>query len=447
MTTKQKIFFMTTHPQQGTGYSRVANILTNFLAETGKYDIVYYAFQNYPGQCIPDRTVHPSIRIIDALQQDSVSPMGFGDNGIVPHFMNENPDILFLYNDLCVTNSILDILEPFILRQKKNEKQGCKIIVYLDLVYPWEDLVRLKRLYQSVDKLFVFSEYWKHHIEKELMGFYGNMKKSKVFVFPHGVSPSIHPIDSKDAKTQLGFYPNDFLVLNANRNSYRKCNDITIKAFLEFLEKNHFDPAIKLYLNCSMVNKKDGYNIHLMLETECCKRKYSSEQYQKIVTQHIFHNPLATLSSDTFINTLYNACDVGLNTCCGEGFGLTILEHASVGKPQIVTHLPAIESAMNNISKNNISKNNISEKNISEKNNVKNLITYIPPKAWYTICNFETHGGEVAIISPEDVAKALHQNYKNYQVSNKNQENHRGNEKIQGWPVLLKQFLFDFSME
>jgi D-inositol-3-phosphate glycosyltransferase len=34
---------------------------------------------------------------------------------------------------------------------------------------------------------------------------------------------------------------------------------------------------------------------------------------------------------------LYNAADVGLNTCIGEGFGLCNMEHAALGRPQIVS--------------------------------------------------------------------------------------------------------------
>lgn len=41
--------------------------------------------------------------------------------------------------------------------------------------------------------------------------------------------------------------------------------------------------------------------------------------------------------TDREVNLLYNACDVGINTCDGEGFGLCNLEHAGVGKPQIVS--------------------------------------------------------------------------------------------------------------
>jgi len=40
--------------------------------------------------------------------------------------------------------------------------------------------------------------------------------------------------------------------------------------------------------------------------------------------------------SDELLNTIYNACDVGINTADGEGWGLVSFEHASCRKPQVV---------------------------------------------------------------------------------------------------------------
>jgi hypothetical protein len=45
--------------------------------------------------------------------------------------------------------------------------------------------------------------------------------------------------------------------------------------------------------------------------------------------------------SDNKINEFYNVADYGINTSYGEGFGLTALEHLTLGKPQILTDLPS----------------------------------------------------------------------------------------------------------
>jgi glycosyltransferase involved in cell wall biosynthesis len=47
--------------------------------------------------------------------------------------------------------------------------------------------------------------------------------------------------------------------------------------------------------------------------------------------------------SDQDINILYNSCDIGLNTCEGEGFGLCQLEHAAVGCPQVAPRIGGLK--------------------------------------------------------------------------------------------------------
>ena len=66
--------------------------------------------QNYKGQEIKDRFIDPRIRFVDAIELDPHAPKGFGDAGIVPTFEKEKPDILFIYNDISVCESILKIL-------------------------------------------------------------------------------------------------------------------------------------------------------------------------------------------------------------------------------------------------------------------------------------------------------------------------------------------------
>ena len=127
---------MSTHANQGTGYGRVANKITNHLVEQG-HDVTFFAFQNYPGQAIEDRFIDPRIKFIDGFKEDPESPKGFGDKVISKHFEEFNPDILFLYNDLSVCVSLLDLIKP-----------DCKVVCYLDIVYPWEDLTRFAKLQQ-----------------------------------------------------------------------------------------------------------------------------------------------------------------------------------------------------------------------------------------------------------------------------------------------------------
>jgi len=362
----KKIFFACTHANQGTGYGRVANKITNFLAEY--YDIVFLAFQNYPGQAIEDRFIDPRIRFIDALKEDPDSPKGFGDKCIKSNFDRENPDILFLYNDLPVCEAIIKLIDP---------PATCKVVLYLDIVYPWEDIYRFEYLKSKTDLCLTFLDCWRKHMIEDL-----GWDHKKVKVLKHGVDMDRFVIrDSAEAKVQLGFKSTDFLVLNLNRNSYRKQWCVTIKAFIQFLAMNNFDPRIKLLCGC-ILKTEDGYDITQLIDIECMKLKMDPNT---IKVNHIFSTFKPLHAPEEYINRLYNACDVGLNTCCGEGFGLTTAEHACFGKPQIVGGVPALVETLGKFAH------------------------VVEPKVLTTMSRFENHGGEIAHFDPSDFARALNE--------------------------------------
>jgi glycosyltransferase involved in cell wall biosynthesis len=367
-----KIFFMCTHCNQGTGYARSANKITNFLADQPGVEVVYYAFQNYPGQDVKDRYINPKIKFIDAIVEDPDSPKGFGDNGILPHFEKEKPDVLFLYNDLPVCVSILKHIE-------QSSYKTFKKIAYLDIVFPWEDIDRYDFIKSQLDHCYVFLNCWKKHLVEDL-GF----EENKVSVLPLGVDlDKFHIISPDLAKESIGMKPEDFVVLNMNRNSYRKQWNVTITAFLSFLKKQNMNPNIKLFCGC-LLKTPDGYDIRKCIATEALK--LGMEQ-SVVLEKHIYSNPMAMQDTDERINIIYNACDVGINTCHGEGFGLTNVEHGALGKPQVVPNVPAIKETLGNHA------------------------FFVEPKVWSQVSCFEDHGGDIALYDPEDFAVALNNIY------------------------------------
>ena len=60
-----RILFFATYPTQPTGYARIANILTNYLAEQG-HEVHYLGISNFKNAAI-EREIHPFIQLIDAL--------------------------------------------------------------------------------------------------------------------------------------------------------------------------------------------------------------------------------------------------------------------------------------------------------------------------------------------------------------------------------------------
>ena len=363
-----KIFFMCTHPNQGTGYARVANKITNYLADLPGVEVVYYAFQNYPGQAIEDRFIDPRIKFYDALTIDSESPKGFGDKGIVPVVIEEKPDVLFLYNDLPVSVSILDMIPV--------EHMPSTKYVYLDIVYPWERLAYYESLKShNIDCIWVFLNCWKKHLVEDL-GF----DETRVEVLPHGVDfERFTELDPIECRQRVGFDADDYVVVNMNRNSYRKQWCVTIKAFLHFLKVQDMNPKIKLYCGCQ-VETSDGYNIPELIHTECVRNGMDTVT---VMNNHIFINPKPLHLSESGINDIYNVGDVGMNTCCGEGFGLTTIEHAYFNKPQIVSGVPALIETLGEVA------------------------YVVNPALWTTVSSFEAHSGDIAHFDYMDFATYL----------------------------------------
>lgn len=156
------------------------------------------------------------------------------------------------------------------------------------------------------DKIFTMTEFGKGVI---------NIPK-KTFVVNHGVSlESFFKLNRKRCRErcrELGFNinDNDFIIFNGNRNEYRKRIDLTIESFLKFKK---FCPNAKLWLHCGNLEHDDP-NIIITSPKSTTHPNYATGT----------------------LNIFYNACDVGINTSMGEGWGLVSFEMAALGIPQIV---------------------------------------------------------------------------------------------------------------
>ena len=375
-----RILFFATYPTQPTGYGRIGNIISNYLASVG-HDVHYVGISNFKNSAI-GRFVHPGITLIDALEVRKEGSTELYGVDIMTDTINKlKPDIVFIYNDIIVINRILN---EFITT--KIEK-SFKLYLYLDLVYEYERLNLFTNIISWVDRIFVFSECWINNLVK--MG----LKEEQLRILPHGIDTTFfHPIDTSAAAKQFyGFQPDDFVVLNTNRNAYRKSHDITIAAFVKFLKRSAYNPKIKLFLNL-VTNSSQGYNIHDLIKMICIKHDID---YQKVVMNHIFIRGSDNYLSDTKLNELYNACDVGINTTLGEGFGLCNLEHACVGKPQIVSRVGAFNDIFTNA-----------------------YATLIDPVAdFYIPAYLDDHQGYIQVCDADDFVLALERYYEQRELA------------------------------
>lgn len=369
-----KIFFMCTHCNQGTGYARVANKLVNHLASIPGIEVVYYAFQNYKEQVVSDRFIDPRIRFIDAMELDPESIGGFGDKGIVPSLIKENPDVLFHYNDMNVTRDIMRLIPPEHMPPKK--------YLYLDIVYPWQNIDTFEIIKKyDFDHIWTFLDCWREHMINDL-----KFDPKKVSTMVHGIDfDRFIDIPKEEAKVKTGFKSDDFLVVNMNRNSGRKVWETTIKAFLELLLRENMNPRIKLYCGCLPFHN-DGIDIGMNVRTECIRRGMDAEH---VVFNHVFISPKPLHLTDEEVNDIYNAGDVGISTTRGEGFGLTPVEHMYLNRPQVVTGIPALKETMGQYAH------------------------FVEPKLWIRIGEAENHDGETALCDYRDFADHLQYCFKN----------------------------------
>jgi D-inositol-3-phosphate glycosyltransferase len=148
-------------------------------------------------------------------------------------------------------------------------------------------------------------------------------------VIPHGLDAGVfHPLTDKRAARAaipaLADLTDDgFVVLNANRNEPRKRIDLTLEGFARFA---HGKPDnVRLYLHMGETASGRGLADRI--------QALGIAQRVVLACGETGGHPRL---SDSELNRLYNACDIGLNTASSEGWGMVSFEHAATGAAQIV---------------------------------------------------------------------------------------------------------------
>jgi glycosyltransferase involved in cell wall biosynthesis len=305
----------------GTGLTRVMHDIMRRLADRHE---IHYLGIGYSGEIIVDRglTIYPT------------NPKG-GD--VFAAFQAKrmieeiNPAIVFILHDIWMFEHYLKILGPY--------RDRLRIVAYIPLdgnIINEENAASL----ENADRVVVYTEF----AQKEFEGAFGRLRQSRggefpaVDVIPHGVDLSrFHPFPQLKqasfasparAEAKREVFPdlpdpeNSFIVLNASRPDKRKRVDLTIAGFARFAAGK---PAnVRLCLHHAIMGEQED-RIRSMIA-------------QPGLEGRVYLNPLAAggVVSDDALNLLYNACDVGINTSMGEGWGLVSFEHGAAGAAQIV---------------------------------------------------------------------------------------------------------------
>jgi len=307
-----KILFCSTSTNLSTGYAKVSYKILNFLANF--HDVWHLAFQHSNVDSVP-RKLDERIHVIpDEL---------FGIDTILTHVDMVKPDLVIIYNDVIVCSHYCN---EFLKLKEKN----FKFYIYIDLTYEFENYIS-EMNNSVVDKFICFNKTWENHVIS--MG----VPNHKVTHINHPQPDPPSDLLVSESRELFKFKSNDFVILNLNRNSYRKCIDITIDGFIKFFKQNGCLENLKLFLGCKFTYK-GSYDIYKTIDIFSKLHGLSPQEHTTLVTQSIVKFPHDSVD-DSIIHHLYNACDVGLNTSCGEGWGLCNIEHQCYSRPQIITKL------------------------------------------------------------------------------------------------------------
>jgi glycosyltransferase involved in cell wall biosynthesis len=305
----------------GTGLTRVMHDIMRRLADRHE---IHYLGIGYSGETKVDRglTIYPT------------NPKG-GD--VFAAFQAKrmieeiNPDLVFILHDIWMFEHYLNILGPY--------RDRLKIVGYIPLdgkIINEENAAALER----ADRVVVYTEF----AQQEFEGAFERLRAKRggefpaVDVIPHGVDRNrFHPFPQLEessfaspARTEakrkvfpdLADPENSFVVLNASRFDKRKRVDLTVAGFARFAEGK---PAnVRLCLHHAILGEPANDRIRSLIA-------------QFGLKERVVLNPLAGgVVGDAELNLLYNACDVGINTSMGEGWGLVSFEHGAAGAAQIV---------------------------------------------------------------------------------------------------------------
>ena len=318
---KPKLAIVASHPSLGTGYANIATQIANNMVNL--FDVVYLGFQSITGT-VENRDIDPRVKVYDLYKLDPESPMGFGDKAILPTIEQEQPDVVMVYNDVGVVSSVFKLIASY----------SCIKTTYIDMVYEFQNFDQIAEVIKLVDYVFTFCQFWKDY----LISVYGKNTdiSNKCHVLYHGLMK----FDETEllGRDHFNYTDDAFVVLNMNRNSNRKNLDITIRAFLMFLaelhKKNEDISKVFLQLNCHLCTK-DGLHIPNVILAEVLRLGLSQEFIKQIMISSKGHS-----LSEYEAHSMYNACDVGISTSSGEGFGLTPIEHAQYNKQIVVGNIP-----------------------------------------------------------------------------------------------------------
>jgi len=214
--------------------------------------------------------------------------------------------LVFILHDIWMFEYYLRILGPF--------RDRLKIAAYIPLDGKIVNEKAAEAL-EDADRIIVYTDF----ARAEFVNAFSRLGQGfpAVDVIPHGVDrEQFFPL------AELRDPAESFVVLNASRPDRRKRLDLTIAGFARFARGKPGN--VKLCLHHAFFGQREQEQIHSWI------REFGVEDRVDVNPQG------GGVRDDRDLNLLYNACDVGINTSMGEGWGLVSFEHGATGAAQIV---------------------------------------------------------------------------------------------------------------
>lgn len=364
---KLKLLIVSTHVNQANGYSRVVFQLLEELSQYNWLKISHFGTQKIQGGEV-GRNYPKSVKQIDGTALEKEKQAGFAftelSSIIIP---SEKPDVVLIYNDLAITCSYIEQI------RKVHENRTFKIWSYLDLTYQCLPQVMVDVLNRECERVFCFTKGWKEVLKSQGI-------TRPVDVMNHGIdSRLLRSIPRDMARQTLGLPKDVFLFTSLNKNIPRKHLDLLIMAFVKLMIR--FPMKSLFMLLVADKGDQGGYQLFDIFAREIKLNGGSVEMYgnRLLITSR------DTCYRDEDINLLYNAGDVGVSCAEGEGFGLCTFEQMYLGIPQIVPNILGY----------------------NEYCNEENSLMVTPKMRLYLPKVYNSVTGEIKLVDPEDVAKAM----------------------------------------
>jgi D-inositol-3-phosphate glycosyltransferase len=250
----------------------------------------------------------------------------YGYSRIAQVIQEVQPDLIFSVYDMSLLVGYMRCI--------REVKHHAAIVFYVPVEAGPID-PRIPEELSAADCLVAYTKYGRNEL---LAASYRLAAPPRIEVIPHGVDLNcFYPLstDRQEAR-MLGrrmlkltdpHWQNAFIVLNANRNMERKRIDLSMRGFAAFARHR---PNAYLYLHMGMLER--GWHLQVLAE------RYGIAGRLLLTTDTAMHPNV----SNSFLNALYNACDVGISTSSGEGWGLLNFEHAATGAALVLPRHTAL---------------------------------------------------------------------------------------------------------